>query len=455
MRVLLISANIAKSPYPVYPLGMSTVAGALTTAGYSIEQFDYLHNNCSVDLLVDKIKSFLPEIIGISLRNIDTTNKFDERTFVDVVRDIVTIIRKNTSAKIVIGGSGFSIMPETILDCINVDYGIVGEGERLFVNFLDNARRNIYPDKKCLYADSKLDGKSIAVPSYDANIMSYYLKHGGMLSVQTKRGCPYNCTYCSYPLLEGRKLRARKDVEVVDDIIKLRDEHGAKFLFFTDSVFNDDEGHYINVLKEMKSRKVSIPWAAFMKPCSISKNIIELMKETGLKAAEVGADASTDASLKSLKKPFSFADIIEFNTSLRSYDIPTAHYFMFGVPGENKDLVREGIQNILSLQNTVSFIFMGIRILPGTSILKTAVEDKIIRPDDKLLNPVYYFPPELDREWLKNTLYDAFKNERNCIFPPNKMDDYIDTLHEMGHIGVLWDLLLKTRVRRRRRNRNR
>ena len=122
------------------------------------------------------------------------------------------------------------------------------------------------------------------------------------------------------------------------------------------------------------------------------------MQETGLKAAEIGADACSDTTLKKLGKSFLFKDIIECNALFAKYNIATAHYFMFGCPGESKETVLEGIKNIKSLEKTVSFIFMGIRILPGTPLAQLAINEGIIKPNQDLLEPVYYTAPGIDRK---------------------------------------------------------
>ena len=89
MRILLISSNIAMSPYPIYPLGVSMIAGALTTAGHEVRQFDFLQQDKSMDAIAQEIKQFNPELIGISVRNIDNANLMNEQFYIEVVRDIV------------------------------------------------------------------------------------------------------------------------------------------------------------------------------------------------------------------------------------------------------------------------------------------------------------------------------------------------------------------------------
>jgi len=441
VRVLLISSNTAITPYPVYPLGCSMIAGALVKAGHIVSQCDFLENESSLESLADRVKDFNPELIGISIRNIDNVNYLSEASYIGTVVKIVATLREVSSAKVVLGGSGFSLIPSMVLEKVGGDYGVIGEGESIMVKFVENAVNGIYPDNKLLGPERKLQMEDIPSAIYDGRLMQYYLKSGNVASVQTKRGCSHKCLYCSYPLLEGKKIRTRNPQTVVDDIEMLSKEHGVKRIFFIDSVFNDDEGTYIEVLKEMKSRKVYISWTAFLKPSGLNEENVALMKETGLKEVELGADATTDTTLKKMGKDFKFKDIVRCNELLAEYDVAMAHFYMFGGPGETKDTVLEGIENIRSLINCAVFPFLGVRILPDTPLANLAVKEGIISADDGLLEPVYYFSPDIDKEWMEKTLELELANIRHCIYPPDSKDSSLKILHKLGYSGALWDML--------------
>lgn len=453
MRILLISSNIAMSPYPVYPLGVSMIAGALTAAGHEVRQFDFLQQNKSMDAIAQEIKQFNPELIGISVRNIDNVNLMNEQYYIEVVKNIVEKIREVSKSKVIMGGAGFSLMPGLILEETGADYGIVGEGESLAVSFANNAARGIYPAERLIGPETRLFGAEIPSAKYDEQLMEYYLHSGNIISVQTKRGCTYKCVYCSYPLLEGSKIRQREPGSVVDDIELLFNKHKAKYIFFIDSVFNDDGGAYLGVIKEMLRRKVNVPWTGFFKPKGLTDEIVEMMKQTGLIAVEIGSDAPTDITLKRLGKTFSFQDIVECNDLFARHGVATSHYFMFGGPGETRETVYAGIENIKRLEKSVIFIFMGIRILPDTALAKIAINEKVISPEDGMLKPTYYISPSVDKKWLEETLTEAFSKMRHCIFPPDAIDDSLRVLHKMGYTGTLWDMLLaRNSTRRRKRN---
>jgi lipid biosynthesis B12-binding/radical SAM protein len=451
MKILLIASNIATTPYPVYPLGLSMVARALIDAGHTVKQLDYLEQEKSLSAIKAETKDFLPDIVGISIRNIDNVNLVNEQRYVEAVKDIVAALREVTKAKVVLGGAGFSIMPQEILKATQADYGIAGEGEVAMVDFCLNAAQWIYPEEKIITGGKNLTGKEICSAAYDSRIMQFYLKSGQMAGVQTKRGCSYGCIYCTYPFLEGNKLRARDAADVVQDMKNLFETHKAGYIFFTDSVFNDDEGFYLKILHEMERQKLVIPWTAFIKPSRfLDLKCVELMKATGLKAVEIGADAATDVTLKGIGKDFDFNEVRRTNDLFGAQGIACAHYYMFGGPCETQATVLKGIENIKSLNRAVSFMFMGIRILPGTGLYDLAIREKIISAQTDLLVPVYYLAPGLDKGWLETTLTEGFKHNRNCIFPPDKLESSLQFLHKMGYSGSLWEMLLAERKRKPR-----
>jgi lipid biosynthesis B12-binding/radical SAM protein len=443
MKILLISANVATSPYPIYPIGMSMVAAALKKEGHEVELFDFLQNDCSVETVQNRVNEICPELVGISIRNVDNVNAAHEQRYIDNVRSIVEGIRKETDSPVILGGSGFSVMPDEVLAAVGADYGIVGEGEELLCSFVRDLENGIRPDEKILYAPMKLEKETIPSAFYDPSMLKYYLDSSRVISIQTKRGCNKCCIYCSYPALEGRVLRSRCVKDVVDDIEQLI-ALGASYLFFVDSVFNDSEGQYRELIAEMHRREVHIPWTAFFTPGGeLDDGIVAQMKATGLHTAEMGADASTDTTLRGLGKDFRWQDVIECNDLFHRHGVTTAHYYMFGGPGETKETVLEGIENIRNLPNTANFMFMGIRILPDTALLNLAVREGMIPDGHNIIEPIYYFSKNIDRDWLEKTMTEGFADRINCVFPPDALDEKLIILHKMGYSGSGYDMLVK------------
>ena len=89
-----------------------------------------------------------------------------------------------------------------------------------------------------------------------------YLEEGGMGNIQTKRGCPFSCIYCTYPLLEGKKVRLRKTEEVVEEIHHLVEE-GVDYIYFVDDIFNYPPSYAEALCREMVRRKVECQMECF------------------------------------------------------------------------------------------------------------------------------------------------------------------------------------------------
>ena len=452
MKILLISTNWETSPYPVYPIGMGMVASALKQAGHEVELFDFLQSGKSTEALVEKVQSVQPDAVGVSIRNIDNVNAVNEHRYIHTVRDLVKDVRAVTAAPVILGGSAFSIMPKEILEKVGADYGVVGEGEVVICNFIEQLAAGKRPDERIMYAPQNLENEAIPSAYYEPEIVDFYMAHGKTISIQTKRGCDKHCIYCSYPFLEGRHFRMRRPSAVVDDIERLVGSRDDSYIFFVDSLFNDSDGQYRNVVREMHRRKLNVPWTAYISPGGdLNDEMVAMMKETGFDAAEIGADAASDIALKGIGKDFTWQDVIECNELFRRHEITTAHYYMFGGPGETKETVLEGIENIRNLEQTANFMFMGIRILPGTGLMKIAQREGLVTDETDIVEPIYYISKDLDRDWLGKTLTEGFADKFNCVFPPDALDDKLHLLHKLGYGGTAYDMLIGAGKRKRRK----
>lgn len=444
-RVLLISSNTTTEPLPVYPLGMALIASSLAQNGHEVKQLDLLLNRENISLSVTRtIIEFKPDFVGISIRNIDNVDSLSPLNtgYLADIKPLVGFIRKVSLSPVILGGPAFSIMPEQILQLLDADFGIVGEGEVSFNTLIDNLLNNI-KTKKILYSCEKpIQQEEFFSPLYKKELVDYYFDQSGMLNYQTKRGCPHGCNYCSYPLIEGNKLRNQTPQFVVENLIALKKRFNVDTLFFTDSVFNDSQGHYLAVAEQMIKEKCNIRWAAYFRPENIRRSELKLLKDSGLYAMEVGSDAACNATLKGINKSFNFEDIFNFNESCVKADIPCAHFFMFGGPKETQETVLEGLKNIERLNKCAVFVFSGIRVLPQTGLHQIAVEEGIISNDNDLLKPSYYVSPLVDKDWMDITIKEAFHKRKDRFFPPEEGQMRMRALKIFGFKGLLWDMAL-------------
>lgn len=444
MRVLLIATNTEVEPYPVFPLGMAVLASALISSGHDVRQLDCLALGGDRKKIQSLCTEFRPQVIGFSLRNVDNVDSLTSHTHwaLHEVRELISFVRSFSDAPLMMGGPGFSLMPEQILDYTGADFGIVGEGEEACLNVLDQLALGQTPPR-ITKGTKRLLQREMHGSFPSPEIMTFYLSESGIASIQTKRGCPHACIYCTYPALEGTKIRAREPGDVVDEIMRLKRDFNISELFFTDSVFNDGQGHWLELAEEMIRRDVHIPWSGFFQPVGISRDSLRLCRQAGLKAMELGTDAASDTTLRGLRKGFDFATVERINALCVEERMPCAHFIIFGGPGETEPTIKEGLDNIGRLQHCVVCAFLGIRIYPNTALMRHAVDEGSLDPKASCLEPTYYFSPHIDPVQAKVELTLAFKGRRDRLFPPSKGQEQMAVMRKFGYRGILWDSLIR------------
>ena len=167
MRALLISANTEKIPDPVYPIGAACVGAAARRAGHDVEAVDLCFADDARALVTSAIRDFAPDVVGISLRNLDTSAYPQNTSYIDDYRSLVSWVRDDAAARaVVLGGAGFTVMPTTILEELHADYGVVGEGELAFPWLLGGssvaARFAAAPD---VHAANRVNGGVLVTPT--------------------------------------------------------------------------------------------------------------------------------------------------------------------------------------------------------------------------------------------------------------------------------------------------
>ena len=446
-KILLVVPNDTCEPYPVYPLGASMVAHAARTRGHDVAEWDYLHESSRGGTLAAAVRQHQPDVIGVSLRNIDNTNSANLESYTGWYREVLAELRGLTDRPLVLGGSGYSLFPEQLLEYLGADYGVAGEGEGAFCELVDRLAAGERPEQKIWTAQTTLLGTEIIPTERHPEIADYYFETGGMLNVQSKRGCPLRCAYCTYPLLEGRLYRHREAADVVTEIETMQAKFGADYFAFTDSTFNDAKGKYLEIAEELLRRKVKVRFMAFFRPDRFEVDQVQLLRRAGLCNVEWGSDCSTDTTLKAMRKSFSWAQVQESNRLFADAGIKNAHFIIFGGPGETEQTVAEGLANIEGLPESVVFIFRGVRVLPGTAMYKIALDEGVIAEDTDLLEPLFYYSKGVTSAFIHQAVLRSFGSRGDRLYPPDKGGEKVRALHRMGYKGPVWDLLLTTKLR--------
>ncbi len=449
MKVLLISPNREILPDPVFPIGLAYIAAALRGAGHDINVVDL----CFIDNIERSLESaileFKPELIGISIRNIDDVSFPRSISYLPLYRVVLDICKKYSDVPIVAGGSGFTILPEEFMKNLKIDYGIVGEGEGSLLSLIDYLQNGgELPDS--VITNHKLCG----VPSRDPNwkeiiplrsvfsTKDYYEK-GGMLNIQTRRGCPFNCIYCSYPMIEGKAVRLREISHVVNEISEIVEQTDMKHFFIVDSIFNHPREYALDFCKEIINRKLKISWNCYANPGFMDSELIEAMLKAGCSGVEFGTDSMIDSILDNLKKGFRYEQVKETSRLCKQAGLKFCHFCFIGAPGETVEDVKLNIERLDLLYADSIMIMVGIRIFPNTELFMRAKNELGISKIG--LEPVYYISPHI-AEKIEYIVREISEEHTNWVFPGYEIN-YHERLQKLlrktGIKGSLWEELSK------------
>ena len=465
MRILLVSSNREHIPDPIFPLGLAYVAAAARNAGHEVAIADLCFSSKPLFDLGKQVDLFQADIVGVSLRNVDNAAYPLTVDYLQHHREVVDTIHVRTEASVVLGGSGFSIMPREYMAVLGGDWGIAGEGEQSFVALIDalelgldpatipgvigrNVHGNngarmlgVHPDDPPRPADW-FEG---CRPARDLFDYPRYLRRGGMGNIQTKRGCVFKCSYCTYPLLEGKRFRARGAADIVDEIEALQQEYGPHPIFFVDSILNFPSGHVEALCEEILLRGLKLRWSCYATPLKLDRHQAGLMARAGCEGIELGSDAVDDGQLHRLAKSFNAAVVEQANRYCMDAGLKVCQTLIFGAPGETPASIRATCQALHRMQPTAVVAMTGVRLYPGTQITNSLISEGKLKPEDVGLMPAFYIEPEV-ADFLPAFLRRQAHKAGNWILPglvAPLLPPSQRILRGLGISGPLWRLLQK------------
>lgn len=437
MRILLINTNQALRPYPVFPIGVCSVALALETKGHEVSVLDLCFEKDTETPIRERVLSFRPDLVGVGIRNLDNSDLIDFQWFLPAVRKMIDQVRRATDSRIVLGGAAVSVLPKAVLEFMDCDLGVIGDGEAAFAGLAEAL------DKRKPYWSvpgtvGKIDGRWFANPKnpvteYDLYGQSRihrwiptreYIAQGSIFPVQSNRGCAFDCIYCTYAQIEGKKYRLRPGELVAEEIAEAR-TRGIDYFEFVDSVFNVPESHARSVCREIIRRGLKARFgAAGINPKWLTDELLDLMEEAGFESLDITVESASASMLRNLRKGFGHADVIAAARRLARRKFKVLWIFLLGGPGENQFTLRESL-NFMSeyiRPRDYAYLTLGLRIYPDTPLAAMALRDGAFESQEELIHPAFYISEQL------NLLQAYFQIEEFRRNRPNVLASY-----ETGH----------------------
>ncbi|MFC1804510.1 B12-binding domain-containing radical SAM protein [Candidatus Omnitrophota bacterium] len=381
-----------------FPLGLGYLAAILRDAGYTdIDILDIVaegSGHCrkykdtrffcfglSPSDIERQVRASSPDIVGI-------TCSFTKR-FANVI-DVAAIVKQvNSKIKVIIGGSHPSAMPEDAVRQRDVDFVVIGEGEKSFLKLIDHLAAGkgrlekidglAYKDNGGIRINEKReyieDLDSIPFPLREIFPMDTYIR-AKRNSVITSRGCPFRCSFCSIHCVWGRRWRARSARNVVDEIEHLVNRYKVDFISFDDDNFAFDKQRARDICQEMIDRRLDVLWNT---PNGISivgldKRLLEKMKESGCYALNLAIESGDPFILnKVMKKTTSLDQIRRVVRWCRELGILTLGYFVIGMPKETKESMRCSFEFAKELMLDVVNVFIATPY-PGSQLYEECIK---------------------------------------------------------------------------------
>lgn len=423
MHILLISANTEKISMPALPVGLGCVADALEESGYSVTFLDLMDVDDWRGLLHGVLSRTPPDLIGISIRNIDDQFSEAPRFLLEKAREVVSFCRVNPDVPVVLGGAGYSIFPESVLDYCGADMGIQGEGEKAFVMLLERMQTSrplsdvpgLFIKGKGLQATRTYIGNLDRFPLPGPDLFGYRFAGDPnfFLPVQTRRGCPLNCSYCSTATIEGHTIRSRSPQAIVDTLALWR-EHGFSQVYFVDNVFNLPEEYAVALCERILKAGLNINWRAILYPGKVTEKLVRSMAQAGCKDVSLGFESGAQPILDALHKRFTPDDVKHTSRMLADHGISRTGFLLLGGPGETRDTVLKSLAFADELNLDAVKLSVGLRIYPYTELARIAVHEGVIEANNDLLKPCFYIAGGLE-EWLRQTVRSWVAGRPNWI----------------------------------------
>ena len=450
MKVLLVSANRHRQPMPVIPYGACLVAEAAQAAGHEVHFLDLMFQADPSKILRDTLTRVKPEIVGLSVRNIDNNDMLFPKGFIQELKQLVDSIRRQSAARVILGGAALSILPVHILRATGVNYAVTGDGDLVFPELLETLAEGGNPRHipGVMSLDEGGTGHAGARPSVKNRALApdfrkwidlkAYASRFSPVPLKTQWGCPFECVYCTYPMTEGRDYRLAQVDRVVESVKTLAD-YGVTDIEFVDNVFNSPYDHAMAICRALAEARLT-PKVQFhtveLNPAFLDDTLLGAMEAAGFRGIGITAESAVDTVLEGLGKNYRAREVETAAHWINRHSIPCFWVFLLGGPGESRETVLDTLEFARKEIRPSDPVFfnVGLRIYPGTPLEALAREEGILAcAAEEMLEPVFYLSPHLDLALLNTTLDFAATRHFNFITPADFARPVLDKIFRLAY----------------------
>jgi len=332
------------------PIGLMYVAAALEKAGFQVRMLDNYLMKKPIEEVKQLVTKANPAIVGI------TCGSATYRRCIETARVVKEAL---PTCRIVVGGWHASYVPDSLLENSEIDYVVMGEGERAIVELatcIVNGDESIalsIPGVACRRAETNIKNPpkfienmdEIPYPArhllplelYDRTIEYLNVKPADVMSIS--RGCVYHCGFCETRKLWGNICRGFSPQRVIGEIKDLQSKYGTKGIYFINDNFTLRRKQTLELCDLMVKEKLDLEWVCDTRVDLVDQELLAAMKRAGCKTIWFGVESGSEKVLKRIGRDTKLHQIEKAFKLCRKNGIQTACSFMLGVPDETlKDM---------------------------------------------------------------------------------------------------------------------
>jgi magnesium-protoporphyrin IX monomethyl ester (oxidative) cyclase len=395
MRVLLINPpaplveSFANAGVSAPPLGLAYIASILERNGYKVEILDCQALELPLNRVKQEIENKHPQVVGVT----STTP-----TIYSALKIVKAAKKVDQSIITMIGGPHASFMPkETLNSCRELDFVVIGEGEYITLELLNSIVEDkpleevkgiafrkgkyILETPKRPYI-SNLD--ALPLPARHLLPMDKYKilgKNLTVIHVISSRGCPFKCIFCSSSALFGKMFRARSVDNVIAEIEESLQKYKTRNVEFMDDTFTFNRNRVLKFCEEVKRRCLDISWGCSSRVDTITKEMMEKMREAGCFIIFFGIESASQKTLNLIGKGITIDKAVKVINWAKEVGIETLASFVIGFPWETIDDMKRTIKFAKKLKP--DFVEFSVATpYPGTPLYELAKEKGFLEVKD-------------------------------------------------------------------------
>lgn len=350
------------------PLGLLHLHGRALAEGHQVGLVNL--SNWTWPDIVELLGSVEAELFGLSCF---TANRRGVHAVTRLIRQL------HPAAHITLGGPFVTALAEPLMRrWSEVDSAVVGEGEATFTELLERLGRggSLTGVAGLLWRDGdRVVVEPPRAPIAELDRLESPVARFPSVTVMTSRGCFGRCTFCASEALWGRSIRFFSPSKILEQLERLRRDHGLETVAFKDEVFTANRRRARALCQAMIDSKLGLRWSCDTRVDRVDPELFRLMRRAGCRQVSFGVESGAPAVLEALGKEITADQVLAATTAARDEGLEVRWFMMWGGPGESTETIEQSLE-LVARGRPSATVFLPLSVCPGTPLHHRYAEER-------------------------------------------------------------------------------